>query len=128
MTPHRIAGKASSEHRLRFRWDDLDVPRMAVRRTTPLLVVHDAGDPVVPWSEGAAIAAAWPDSRLVTTHGLGHSEVVRAPLVVAQAIEFLAGSAPAPHRVTAAARPEAHDLEQDLFFREQRALRAVRSA
>ncbi len=81
--------KASSERRLRFSWDNLDVRMMAGRRTTPLLVMHDAGDPVVPWSEGAAIARAWPHSRLVTTNGLGHSEVVRAPFVVAQAVEFL---------------------------------------
>jgi pimeloyl-ACP methyl ester carboxylesterase len=120
--------KASSERRLRFRWDDLDVPRMAARRTTPLLVVHDADDPVVPWSEGAAIAAAWPGSRLVTTNGLGHSDVVRAPHVVAQIIEFLSGAVAAPQRVPASARPEAHDLEQELFFREQRVLRTVLSA
>jgi pimeloyl-ACP methyl ester carboxylesterase len=85
--------KASSEQRLRFSWDDLDVRVMAGRRTTPLLIIHDAEDPVVPWSEGAAIAEVWPESRLVTTNGLGHSEVVRAPFVVAQAVEFLGLSA-----------------------------------
>lgn len=119
--------KASSERRLRFSWDDLNVRLMAGRRTTPLLVVHDAGDPVVPWSEGAAIADAWPHSRLVTTTGLGHSEVVRAPRVIAQVVEYLVGQplsrvAPVPER------PEEREVERELFFRDERTLRAVFSA
>mgnify|MGYP001314905061 FL=1 len=99
--------KASSERRLRFSWDDLDVRMMAGRRTTPLLVMHDAEDPVVPWSEGAAIAGAWPHSRLVTTNGLGHSEVVRAPSVVAQAVEFLGPSAQPSSAATSLRTPSA---------------------
>jgi pimeloyl-ACP methyl ester carboxylesterase len=120
--------KASSERRLRFSWDDLDVRAMARRRTTPLLIVHDAGDPVVPWSDGAAIADAWPESRFVTTQNLGHSEVVRAPVVVAQAVEFLGGRA-RPSQATRAVPPsEARDLERELFFRDERPLRPVLSA
>lgn len=120
--------KASSERRIRFSWDDLDVRMMAGRRTTPLLVIHDAGDSVVPWSEGTAIAKAWPDSRLITTNGLGHSDVVRAPHVVAQAVEFLSGTTPMFESAPIPERPEAHQLEQDLFYREQRTLRTVLSA
>ena len=116
--------KAASERRLRFSWDDLDVRLMAGRRTTPLLVVHDAGDAVVPWSEGAAIADAWPDSRLVTTTGLGHSEVVRAPLVVAQAVEFLVGR-PVHGVARAPERPEEQAVERELFFRDERVQRTV---
>lgn len=119
--------KASSERRIHFSWDDLDVRMMAARRTTPLLVVHDAGDSVVPWSDGAAIADAWPNSRLVTTTGLGHSEVVRAPLVVAQVVEFLVGQ-PVSRLAPAPAQPEAHEVERELFFRDDRVLRTVFSA
>jgi pimeloyl-ACP methyl ester carboxylesterase len=78
-----------SEARLRFRWSDLNVPRMAARLETPLLIVHDQGDLTVPWEEGAAIAAAWPGAQLVTTTGLGHREIIRDPDVVARTVDFL---------------------------------------
>jgi pimeloyl-ACP methyl ester carboxylesterase len=115
--------KASSERRLAFSWDDLEVRLMARRRTTPLLVIHDALDPVVPWSEGAAIVDAWPKGRLVTTRNLGHSGVVRASQVVAQAVEFLGGQAKLPRLTAPTERFEAHDLERELFFRDQRTWR-----
>src|SRR5437773_8108715 len=35
------AMRQRSEARLRFRWSDLNVPRLAAKLTTPLLVVHD---------------------------------------------------------------------------------------
>lgn len=90
LTPDVVARmRANSERRLTFSWSDLDVVAMARRRTTPLLVIHDALDSVIPWSDGAAIAAAWPGSRLVTTRGYGHSEVVRASEVVEQVVAFL---------------------------------------
>lgn len=78
-----------SEARLRFRWADLNVPRMAAALDVPLLVAHDREDATVPWEEGAAIAAAWPGAELVTTTGLGHREIVRDPNVVGQAVEFV---------------------------------------
>jgi pimeloyl-ACP methyl ester carboxylesterase len=78
-----------SEARLRFRWSDLNVPRIAATLDTPLLIVHDEADLTVPWEEGAAIAAAWPGAQLVTTKGLGHRDIVRDPDVVARTVDFL---------------------------------------
>ena len=78
-----------SEARLRFRWSDLNVPRMAAALAAPLLVMHDRDDPTVPWAEGAAIASAWRGAELVTTSGLGHRDIVRDPDVVARAVAFL---------------------------------------
>ena len=78
-----------SEERLRFRWSDLNVPRMAAALSASLLVVHDRNDPTVPWEEGAAIAAAWPGAELVTTTGLGHREIVRDPKIVTRAAAFV---------------------------------------
>lgn len=120
--------RASSQRRIAFSWDDLDVRAMARRRTAPLLVVHDAHDAVVPWADGAAIADAWPNSSLITTKGLGHSEVVRAPSVVSQAVEFLSGQSAARDARRSASSWEAHDLERDLFFRARRALHPGLSA
>jgi len=84
--------RTASERRIVFSWSDLDIVALARRRTVPLLVLHDIADPVIAWGEGSAIAGAWPGSRIVTTRGLGHSEIVRDPEVVGQAVAFLAKS------------------------------------
>ena len=108
-----------SEARLRFRWADLNVPRMAVALDTPLLVMHDRNDPTVPWDEGAAIATAWPGAELVTTTGLGHRDIVRDPDVVAGAVDFLSKSSP---RSTgpSAVNDEGAWVDRDLFQRDER--------
>lgn len=88
--PVAMAGmRRRSEARLRFRWSDLNVPRLAETLATPLLIVHDRDDPTVPWEEGAAIARSWPGAELVTTTGLGHRDIVKDLGVVARAVDFL---------------------------------------
>ncbi|HJS48219.1 MAG TPA: alpha/beta fold hydrolase [Gemmatimonadales bacterium] len=81
--------RARSERRLRFSWNDLDVPRMSERMSAPLLVVHDRQDQVVPFSDGERIAAAWPGARLLATEGLGHRGVIRDPGVVGEVVGFV---------------------------------------
>lgn len=80
-----------SERRLALSWAELSIVRHAPSFDTPLLVVHDRDDAEVPWTDGAAIAAAWPGARLVTTSGLGHNRVLRDPGVVAEAVAFVTG-------------------------------------
>jgi pimeloyl-ACP methyl ester carboxylesterase len=80
-----------SERRLAISWAELSIVRHAPAFDTPLLVVHDRDDQEVPWTDGAAIAAAWPGARLLTTSGLGHNRVLRDPGVVAEAVEFVTG-------------------------------------
>lgn len=116
--------RAATERRIAFSWDDLDVVVMARRRTTPLLVVHDATDEVVPWIEGAAVVGAWPGSRFVTTRGLGHSPLVRSPEVVAQVVEFLGVA----EGVSAARAARSSGIEHELFYREWRPLQRPLSA
>ena len=81
--------------------------------TPPLLLVHDRQDAETGWSDSAAIARSWPRSRLVTTGGLGHRRILRAPAVIAEVVEFVAaappgqarnGSQPAAQRSSEAAR------------------------
>jgi pimeloyl-ACP methyl ester carboxylesterase len=81
--------RVRSERRLGMRWSDLSIVRHAPSFDMPLLIIHDADDREVPWSDGAAIAAAWPGARLVTTSGLGHNRTLRDPNVVSQAAAFL---------------------------------------
>ena len=80
-----------------------DVPAMAGQfPTPPLLLVHDRQDAETGWSDSAAIARSWPNARLVTTGGLGHRRLLRAPAVVAEVVEFVtapvAAAAPVPAR------------------------------
>jgi len=110
-----------SEARLRFRWSDLNVPRMAAALDTPLLVVHDRDDPTVPWNEGEAIATAWPGAELVTTSGLGHRDIVRDPVVVARAVDFLSTSKLASGTAApCAVSDEGAWVDRDLFERDNR--------
>ncbi|MFN2384715.1 MAG: alpha/beta hydrolase [Thermoanaerobaculia bacterium] len=77
------------EHRFGYRWEDFDVTRFVDRFQSTLLVIHDRDDREVPWSDGAAIARAWPGARLITTNGLGHKRIVEDPEVAAKVLDFL---------------------------------------
>ena len=81
------------ERRVGLPLSAFDVPAMAGQvPTPPLLLVHDRLDAETGWSDSAAIAAAWPRSRLVTTSGLGHRRILRAPAVIAEVTGFVAAA------------------------------------
>jgi pimeloyl-ACP methyl ester carboxylesterase len=102
------------ERRVGMPLSAFDVPAMAGQiATPPLLLVHDRQDAETGWSDSAAIARSWPHARLVTTSGLGHRRILRAPAVVDEVVEFVAaglagqsrnGSQPAAQRSRDAAR------------------------
>jgi pimeloyl-ACP methyl ester carboxylesterase len=82
---------ARIERRVGMAMSAFDVPAMAGKvRTPPLLLVHDRQDAETGWSDSAAIAQSWPDARLVSTTGLGHRRILRAPAVVAEVAAFVA--------------------------------------
>jgi len=57
---------------------------------TPLLLIHDADDPVVAVGEAGRIAEAHQGpTRVVVTEGLGHARVVSDPAVVAEIVSFV---------------------------------------
>lgn len=58
-------------------------------RSAPALVIHDEDDGRVPWQQGERIAAAWPGAEFMRTRGLGHGRILRDPLVVQAAVEFI---------------------------------------
>jgi pimeloyl-ACP methyl ester carboxylesterase len=107
--------RANSARRLGFRWSELDVRAMAGRMRAPALVVHDEEDDVVPFGDGASIAAMWPGARLLATRGLGHRAVVNDADVVTEVVRFVT-DAPATHVPTT----DAARLEYELFYRESR--------
>ena len=81
---------ARIERRVGISMTAFDVPAMARQvATPPLLLVHDRQDAETGWSDSAAIAQSWPDTRLITTTGLGHRRILRAPAVVAEVTGFV---------------------------------------
>ena len=60
---------------------------------TAALLIHDRGDPDVPFRNAQEIAAAWPGARVLATDGLGHRALLRDPTVVRSAVAFLAKAA-----------------------------------
>jgi pimeloyl-ACP methyl ester carboxylesterase len=86
---------ARVERRIGMPMPVFDVPAMAQRvATPPLLLLHDRLDAETAWADSEAIARTWPGARLVTTTGLGHRRILRAPAVVAEVIRFVADPAP----------------------------------
>jgi pimeloyl-ACP methyl ester carboxylesterase len=84
--------KRGLERRFGLPWKEFDVLAAATTLAAPLLVIHDSEDRDVPLADGAAIAAAWPGARLVTTKGLGHRRIVHDSAVVERAVAFLTDS------------------------------------
>jgi len=109
------------ESRLGIRWSELRVLTLARSIETPLFLVHDRGDAEVPWEDGAALAAAWPGARLLTTTGLGHRRILREPSVVAAAVGFVAEGRDEPALAEPNARLEAELFDRDLRWRRRAA-------
>jgi pimeloyl-ACP methyl ester carboxylesterase len=87
--PIRESMERRFEQQFGIRWEEFDVPTRVWSFSTPLLVFHDREDREVAWSDGDAIARAWPKAELVTTHGLGHTKIVHDPDIVRRAVAFL---------------------------------------
>ncbi|MBX3191578.1 MAG: alpha/beta hydrolase [Labilithrix sp.] len=105
---------ARLERRYGIPYAELDARLGAAGVDVPLLVVHDEGDDVVPFEDGAAIAAAAKRGRVVSTRGLGHRRVLRAPEVIDAVVPFIAAGAPGE------ASAFARTIDGELFYRERR--------
>lgn len=81
--------RAHAERRVGFAWRDLDLTTAAARiELPPALVIHDRKDKEVPFTEGQAVAAAWPTADFVATVGLGHQRLLRDPDIIRHAVAF----------------------------------------
>ncbi|MFZ5444763.1 MAG: alpha/beta hydrolase [Myxococcota bacterium] len=84
----RLLGRV--EQLLRRPIDELDLRTHAPRLAhVEALVVHDAGDRVVPVATSRELVAGWPGARLVETTGLSHDAIRRDARVVEEALAFL---------------------------------------
>ncbi len=91
IAPHVLARmQRSSEQWLGASWSTFNVPDIGrTKPVPPALIVHDRGDNEVRWADGAAIAGAWPDARLITTDGLGHRRILRDDAVIGHITAFI---------------------------------------
>ncbi len=92
ISPKIAAGmRRQFERRFDNRWtfEDLSLAGMMKELTIPVLIVHDRHDPDVPWQQAVELHEANSDSQLLTTEGLGHRRVLRAPDVIKDCIDFV---------------------------------------
>lgn len=97
----RDSMKERLEKRFQVRWAELRVSGSWASADVSLLIFHDRRDARVPLRDGVEIVHAWPNARLVRTHGLGHHRILRDEKVISRAVAFLAGRL--PRRVVAPA-------------------------
>ena len=89
------------ERALGRRWSEFELPGSVAQVQAHALVVHDREDREVSYGAGLALARAWKGARLVATQGLGHRKILRARVVVQDAVDFIADRvvfAPPPAR------------------------------
>ena len=55
----------------------------------PALLLHDPADPVVPYGDSAALAAAWPQAALLPLPDAGHTAILEDPRLLAAIAGFL---------------------------------------
>jgi pimeloyl-ACP methyl ester carboxylesterase len=84
---------AAIHERIRRRYgigpEDFDLCRQVGAASVPLLVIHDRDDREVSWTDGEAVARAWPSASFSCTSGLGHRGVVKDAAVAATIVSFL---------------------------------------
>ncbi len=64
-----------------------------------LLVIHDRADREVPYTDGEALAMAWPHANLVTTTGLGHRRILHSPAALTPTLHHLTTPQPVDHEL-----------------------------
>ncbi len=62
----------------------------AGRLRSPVLLVHDRGDDIVPCEHSLALHEQLPATGLLTTEGQGHSKLTRDAATIAHIVEFVA--------------------------------------
>lgn len=88
-TPVLDRMKRRIEERFLRKWSDYSLAGSAPEMTAPLLIVHDRDDDDTSYADGAALAAAWPGAKMVTTSGLGHRRILRDSSVIEAATRFV---------------------------------------
>jgi pimeloyl-ACP methyl ester carboxylesterase len=80
------------EQRYGVGWDEFELPHSVASIKAPALFIHDEDDRETAAAGSRALAATWPDARLLITHGLGHRRILRSKEVIASTVAFLRNS------------------------------------
>lgn len=56
----------------------------------PMLIIHDRGDRQVRFTDGQALAMAWPHAEFAGTEGLGHRRILQDPAVIDRVVDAVA--------------------------------------
>ncbi|MBE1488161.1 alpha/beta fold hydrolase [Plantactinospora soyae] len=82
------------ERRVGRRMPEFDVRARVAGQTQlpPVFVVHDRADRQVRFTDGEALAAAWPEAELLVSEGLGHRRILRDPAIIASVVDYVAGA------------------------------------
>jgi pimeloyl-ACP methyl ester carboxylesterase len=70
-------------------WEAWEAENLGAEQTTPLLIVHDRGDPVVPLADAERLHRSWAGSELFVTTGLGHRLTHRDPGVIQRIVAWI---------------------------------------
>ncbi|MNI84841.1 hypothetical protein D3C73_1417760 [compost metagenome] len=84
-----LAFKNWAEAFARVSLDSADLSALTSGLLHPGLIVHDAGDRIVDISQSQALHAAWFNSTLVVTEGLGHRRILGDLQVITAIVDFI---------------------------------------
>ena len=71
------------------KWAELSMIEAISRVKEPILLVHDRSDTEIPFSHAELLHGASNGAQLLATDGLGHRRILRDPLVIEQAVQFV---------------------------------------
>lgn len=80
---------AAVERRVGMPVDELDVTLHHWPTQLPAMIVHDRGDPMVPFSEAERLKDRFPAFRLLATSGLGHHRILRDAATIDALLAFI---------------------------------------
>jgi pimeloyl-ACP methyl ester carboxylesterase len=82
---------ANAERWLAVRFADLHPRIAAPKMTVPALILHGQTDRMSPVSEGREMAKLWPGARISEFTDTGHLAILRDPVAIRAARDFMAG-------------------------------------
>jgi pimeloyl-ACP methyl ester carboxylesterase len=86
------AFRAAIERKTRVKVADVEIFERVAHLRVPALIVHDRGDPEVPFHDAERLAARWPGSTLIATEHLGHRRILKDDDVIARSVAFVSAS------------------------------------
>jgi pimeloyl-ACP methyl ester carboxylesterase len=90
--PEPLAAELRDRFAARYTGGIVSLPLLAKAFQIPALIFHDPDDADLPFSDGQAIARAWPGATLVPASGAGHWRILRDQTVIEGTLGFLTGT------------------------------------